>query len=739
MGNVLASFPIGLGGRGVKEISQDHKCRGPDDLEQLTELLTALRSREGHDICSVEIRPVETPLGLSRDVEAPSAYSVTLRGVTLEDGDVELIRECKSVTQLSFVDCVGRLDLKDLAGHSFLAELHIDVSGKVDRFDALQDLPSLRNLWIRNEKMTGRDFWHISTVHTLESLGVRGAINSMCLGILMHLPHLKILDLSETMINDKCLRVISISRTLIRLDVSSCKRLEDVSSLSSITTLEELNLSQCNVLVGVDLLGKLPFLQVLDLRGTSFPPGTIFGLSESKSLSGLYISSCPDLTEVVSIRQLGTLDQINISRRSDLRKSIEVVGCLQLLRTLEMSNTSITDDCLDDLMQCRFLSKLDLSLCCNLRDVGALSEIKNLEELNLGGCSNITKGVDQFGRLAVLRVLNLSGNWLYPGLLLGISSARTLAVLDLSSCHIEPPTTGRGRRRSAAGEGAPKSFDDYKEEVQALGRLPVLQLLDMSDTCITDSCITGLSKSRSLKTLNLSSCKQLTNVRPLASIRSLEVLNLAWCKNLEYGTEALGKIPRLRVLDLSNAAINDHCFHGIANSHRLSSWVPGLSRVPLVNLLRRITVTESSLSQLDLSLCWGLIDIAYLADIATLRELRLRGCRNLRSGFHALGRLPLLQMLDLSDTLITDGCLKGLQASRSLLTLNLSSCNRLTDISPIANILSLEVLNLRQSENVKKGIDALAGHPRLCVLYMSSTNISYDLAQTLRWQGILLK
>ncbi|KEG05835.1 putative leucine-rich repeat protein (LRRP) [Trypanosoma grayi] len=104
--------------------------------------------------------------------------------------------------------------------------------------------------------------------------------------------------------------------------------------------------------------------------------------------------------------------------------------------------------------------------------------------------------------------------------------------------------------------------------------------------------------------------------------------------------------------------------------------------------------------------------------------MNLFNCEGVKT-FGALGRLPVLRVLDLGCTAITDRELQGLSASRSLVKIVLRTCNRLTDVSPLASVERLEEVNVSGCEGVKS-FGALGRLPRLRCLYLRENDIKEE-------------
>ncbi|KEG09228.1 putative leucine-rich repeat protein (LRRP) [Trypanosoma grayi] len=231
--------------------------------------------------------------------------------------------------------------------------------------------------------------------------------------------------------------------------------------------------------------------------------------------------------------------------------------------------------------------------------------------------------------------------------------------------------------------------------VGALGRLPALRELNLRSTAITDEDLRCLSASRSLVKIDLGGCRCVTNESPLASIATLEEVNLSGCRGATSAA-AFCTLPVLRSLDLQSTAISDEELRCLSASLHLV----------------KINVAE----------CGRLTDISPLALMETLEEVYLCECARVRS-FGVLGTLPRLRVLDLSRTAITDEELRLLSASRSLVKIDLQDCEHLTDVSPLASVSTLVVMNLSGCRGVKI-VGALGRLPALRELDLNGTSVT---------------
>jgi Leucine-rich repeat (LRR) protein len=139
-------------------------------------------------------------------------------------------------------------------------------------------------------------------------------------------------------------------------------------------------------------------------------------------------------------------------------------------------------------------------------------------------------------------------------------------------------------------------------ELPPLARLTSLRSLDLSG-CRLSGDLSPLARLGSLQTLNLSECEQLSgDLSPLARLTSLQSLNLSRCRQLSGKLSPLADLTSLQSLDLSWCA-------------QLSGDLSPLARL-------------TSLQSLNLAYCLGIRRFAPLESLLpTLEELRLFGCK----------------------------------------------------------------------------------------------------------------
>ncbi len=235
-----------------------------------------------------------------------------------------------------------------------------------------------------------------------------------------------------------------------------------------------------------------------------------------------------------------------------------------------------------------------------------------------------------------------------------------------------------------------------------------------------------LERLTSLQSLNLSACRQLRNLSPLAGLASLQELDLRSCGQLSGDLSPLAGLTSLRSLDLSwceQLSGDLSPLAGLTSLRSLDlSWCKQLGGdlSPLAGL--------TSLQSLFLNECEQLSgDLSPLAGLTSLRSLDLSECRQLCGDLSPLPHLTSLHSLSLSGCW-KFGDLNPLTSLTSLQDLNLSKCRQLRDLSPLAGLTSLQSLNLALCEQLSGDLSPLASLSSLQTLNLFRCEQLSDLS-----------
>lgn len=504
-----------------------------------------------------------------------------------------------------------------------------------------------------------------------------------------HLPKLRVLDISGGhYITGRGLAALGRCTTLRELDASGMRedggewvralpaqleRLEVggehddafcIAVAERLTALRHLTIAACDRITdrGLDAVAAMPSLRVLDMRQMrGLTANCIDPLANATHLEELDVRHCDFVTaeHVVQLQRslpgLKTLqtsvDPERIAAAARLQFRARVASREQIERLpagqLAVEGIGIDDDCLAALTRLRAIEHLVL------RPVGSKRVDAPLPQ---GPVAPITDaGLAHLAKLPALRFLHLD------------------------------------RARGVTSEG-----------LASLARLP-LRELHCQVMVVDDAALVALA-GMPLESLRLSNCRGFGSdgLAAIAAMATLREVALVGCVHVdEHWLEQLGKLPNLGRLDLSYIGSRTH-FSGLSEF--------GDHVEPGSGVTGRVLAALGELRSLrELSLAYGAVDgagLRALRPIASLQSLDLSGtpvraadlaelpprltrlvlgnCADLGQDFGAIlaEATPRLEHLGLAHSpLLEDTCLQSLRAVRSLRTLDLSWCDRLTAVA----------------------------------------------------------
>nr|CCC91330.1 unnamed protein product [Trypanosoma congolense IL3000] len=397
----------------------------------------------------------------------------------------------------------------------------------------------------------------------------------------------------------------------------------DVRPLCDVQTLEELTIRDSVGVVNLGNIGHLPRIHTLALSGTGVIDECLCGLSLSKSLRRIDLCGCLRIKDVEPLSQIQTLEEVDVSGCFPCVCGIGALGKLPHLRYLKATLTGIRDECLVRLSVSRCLVKLLLSNCERLTNVQCLARITSLEELDLSDCVNVTEGIGDLGRLPSLKSLDISGTGTSDVDLCGICKSLCIEKLILKRCKLitdvfclqNLPTL----QHVNIGE-----CSNIIEGFGVFSVLPELRTLYVHHTAVTDNDLRAISMSNSLVSLNIASCSQIADVSCLSDLKTLEEININLCEGINKGLVEVSSLPNLRSLDACSTAVDDNCLEKIAGSTTLErGYLAGCVNITDVTPL----VAVKSLEYVNLDECTGISGIKELSSLPLLRVISLRGTR----------------------------------------------------------------------------------------------------------------
>lgn len=391
------------------------------------------------------------------------------------------------------------------------------------------------------------------------------------------------------------------------------------------------------------------------------------------------------------------------------------------------------------------LSTLEINGCPNLTPPGleALSQLLNLQILDLSMCKNVGGGMQYIAQLPKLQQLGLG--WCYTvndcdvhSLAEGVC-AFTLKQLNLTSTSVT------------------------SECVDSLSSLEHLQSLSIEQTHIEDRsgrCADALANLKELRSLNLRGIS-LRNaaLRTLCeSLCGLEELNLGFTLISDTGLTSLHNLQRLRVLDLDSCKVSDTSSNEFAALRNLrvlnlsdtllggGNW-HSLSFLQSMPNLRWLDISFAGLFDLHLENLHGLNGLRYLACDSrlvtneglqhilchrhTLEHLNVYSCRISDHGAAMISRIRSLRSLELCGSILTDDGVRTLCNLHNLEHLNLQQ-NYISD-APIpmlvASMPKLQSLNLANTRISGAALSELSKLPWLRTLTVNGCRISQSSLQ----------
>jgi Leucine-rich repeat (LRR) protein len=515
-----------------------------------------------------------------------------------EEGAEALERILKECPSLVHLDITAReLDFERLTPHAKnIVTLRVKYVGPPSvhkNLSALARWPRLRELSLKHYALSANEMEVLGSLKQLRVIGLEYSFFGS-LAPLAKIPNLEVLVLwfcenssdTQSLVGLKKLRSLAIWDGAVK----------DLSPLAEMKTLEELTLARCYTR-DLSPLTKLPALKHLDLGESAFsdssPIETMTRLEHLNVSEWHSLTSPPDLRKLrnlesfcglgcTSLEDLSGLDESHNLRKLNLKycrklKTLAALSKLKKLEELNLSECESLED-LSGLEESHKLRQLNLERCSKLKSLAALSNLKNLKNLknlNLCGCEEITDISPLSNHVGMLR-------------------------LDLTGCNVRDLTP---LENFAALEVLRLSGNDI-EDLTPLAGAVNLRELDAT-SCGGLKSMAGLSRLSKLESLNLQGCKLVTDVTPLASHRELKTLDLSGCGKLDLSP--LAKLDNLEILALDGSEVDD-----IA---------------PLVELRR--------LKWLKLKQCRRITALPDMSGMEGLGSISLKGCSKLSDASRA--------------------------------------------------------------------------------------------------------
>lgn len=416
------------------------------------------------------------------------------------------------------------------------------------------------------------------------------------------------------------------------------------------------------------------------------------------------------------------------------RESLEQLTQFKNLRSLDLSNSNITDSDLLFLSSFPELIHLDLSgTAVTPTGLVHIGQTKNLVSLDLSNTATDEKALQQLAHLS--------------------GSLKNLANLNLSNTAVNDKALAH------------------------LAHLPSLKQLTLSHTWLTDESIVHLARLKKLNYLNVSDsaiseagASELKRLLPFDNNTSERTFhyywgkanftyyldtsryyysNLLYCQNLRRvkgykpsSEDLVLKFPQARKGYFQNGESYEHVIKPMGEiilpkTFKLNLfYLKGISiseigqafNLPAQQAICRLPYVYGSLRNRK----WTNADMLYLKHMSSLEELELDGAKLSSKSFSYLRFLQNLTSLSLYESSIQDQDLDSIISLPKLRRLWLSNTS-ITDkgISKLAKLTSLEGLSLNETRVTDQGIEKISILPNLRYLKLYRTQIGDPSIQSL--------
>ncbi|CCD17730.1 unnamed protein product [Trypanosoma congolense IL3000] len=308
-------------------------------------------------------------------------------------------------------------------------------------------------------------------------------------------------------------------------------------------------------------------------------------------------------------------------------------------------------------------------------------------------------------------------------------------------------------------EDVQEHFVIYPVDAHVISKDPINahEIILTDVTADVDVC-SALSTCTKLRKLSLTLKEGDCDLQQLAGVRRLERLRVAFPYCGQLIVPLTGGVPMVKSLRLHGDCVDNASARGVCRIDTLeelliagSKRLTDLEDICRLANLKVLDLTGTSVDDnfvKRLSGCRELValsladsqevnDVTPLSHMAKLETLVLRHCRWVNEGFGSLGSLSTLRLLNLRFTQVNDRSVERICASLSLVSLELSYCDNVTDISPLHKLAGLEELGIAYCRNISTGWDVFGCLPRLRVLNAAETPVNESiLDEILKASGI---
>ncbi|XP_052292968.1 disease resistance protein Roq1-like isoform X1 [Citrus sinensis] len=391
-------------------------------------------------------------------------------------------------------------------------------------------------------------------------------------------------------------------------------------AFSQMTNLRLLKISNVQLPEGLEHLSSK--LRLLDWHG--YPLKSLpLNLQLDKAVEFNMCYSC--IEELwTGIKTLNMLKVMKLSHSQNLIKIPDFTE-VSNLEELDLEGCTRLREIHPSLLLHKKLILLNLKGCTSLTTLPGKIFMESLETLVLSGCSKLKKFPDIVGGMECLQGLRLDGTDIKE-LPLSIELLSKLVLLDLNNCKnlkSLPRNISAFKCLSTLNLSGTSKFREFPE---ITGRVEHLSNLHLEGTAIRELPV-SIELLSGLVLLNLKDCRNLETL-PITtgSLKCLKTLVLSGCSKIVKFPESVISMEDLSELFLDRTSITE---------------VP--SSIELLTKLRLLNLND----------CKTLVRLpSSINGLKSLKTLNLSGCFKLENVPETLGQVESLEKLDISGTAI---------------------------------------------------------------------------------------
>ncbi|XP_077371795.1 F-box and leucine-rich repeat protein 13 [Festucalex cinctus] len=444
-----------------------------------------------------------------------------------------------------------------------------------------------------------------------------------------------------------------------------------------------------------------------------------------------WLSALPNHISLKIFQYMELRDLLSCSEVCCSWRSLIHTGCLWTKINVSVDKRWITDDTMKAVLLnfCPFVIHLNLRGCTSLQwySLRHIGECRNLQELNVSECFNITDAMIEsvVEGCNSLLYLNLSGTLLTDTTLRELASnCINLQYLSLAYCYnmtdegFQYLSLGIGCHNlvhldlSGCSQVTETGYSYISQACPALKEILLNDLYELSDNCIaalmtnchsvssislleawqvSDNGIKAIAEVAKLKSFSLEGNNRVTNMSWKAlcsSSRGLRRLHIVECQKMgDTSLKSVACLRNLQYLDISLCGkVTDKGIISLAES-------PSAHKLRELNVSYCCQITDAAisvighrfikLSHLNLSYCEQLTDAALESLMGTsISSLDISGCNIQDDGLAALEEVPLKKLIIAECINITDVGMENLcKYLTDLEYVDVSGCLELSDLA----------------------------------------------------------